>query len=1242
MMFLPLQNASKEMLLLKLNRIACLAVSLLPISSVVYVAHAQEETGSISGTVKDASGAVVRGATVTLVNTDRSHTERVLTTSGAGFFTATSLPLGTYTVTISDTGFKTENVTSLVLHANDALTVNRSIMPGDTTESVTVQADPVQLNLEDATSAGLINGAQVRELVLNARNYESLLQLQPGVVYGGATDQLYVGAIAPSGTANQVNFSVNGGRNTSNNWTIDGADNVDRGADLTLLTYPSIDAIAEFKTLRGQYSAQFGRGASGQIDVITKSGANQIHGSAYEFFRNDILNANGYFNKIPPVLARPKLRYNDFGGTVGGPVFIPKIYNGHDKSFFFFSDEVRRVVQYSSGSALVPTANERMGDFSNVYYLPASGPNKGVYTRGPVSVCTAFNPANGACTTFGSQITTISPTAQAYLKDIYANVPLPPSDLDVAAGLDPHTINSTVPNIFNNNQVLFRIDQAVGTRLNVFYRYIHDTFPSIQGTGAFTAVPIPGISTTINHNPGTQQEAHGTYVFSPTLLMNVGYAYSADSIFTDPAGAFTLANSADVKPALPFPVTLGVIPTITQTNLTPLGSTGIYRDYDTNHNAFGDVTKTLGRNTIIVGVDYNHYQKKENATGGNQGAFTFNTGTPTTATGLNPATTADASFANFLLGNANGGFSQSSLAITPIIQENIIEGFFQDNWKATPRLTLTAGVRYSYYGQPIDAGGRLSNFDPATYSAAKAPTISSLGLACFANPCPNLDGQNSGTVNGNADYLGANYINGLIYGGPNTNGQPSPYGSKIGATDNTNFAPRLGFAFDLFGDGKTALRGGYGYSFDESEVSFYETAVFNNPPAVNSFSLTTATLDNPAGTTAAATSPSTTPGRIVASPTDYHTPYVQQYSLDVQQQITPTILLDVGYFGTHGTHLLGLVDINEAVPGSFVGRVNPINVSSTCVLPGTGGTTGVPAVPAFISTLCDRGLNQIKPYLGFFAIDAVRSIFSSNYNSLQVKATKRFAGQSLVDINYTFSRDLTNSQNDYSTPPQNTYNINADYGRAADDRNNVITFDFIYELPYKKDQRGLVGHVVGGWETSGIVAVNSGLPLTVTESAGATINYLANGAAYTSALNGQTTGGYTNDAAGLGILGNTNAGIRPDQIGNPNNGYGQKIHQRLLWFYTGAFSTPTPQSARVGNDKRGSVNGPGFNRIDLGLFRNFKIHEGLNFQFRSEAYNLLNHTNFQTVSTSASASNFGQVTSTRDNRILQFAGKLEF
>jgi hypothetical protein len=1196
------------------------------------IALAQEVTGSISGTITDPTDAAVKDASVTVTNTDLGQQVRVLTTSKSGFYTASSLPLGTYKVEVATPGFQTDLVTGLVLHANDALTLNRKLVVGSSSQQITVTADAVQLNLENGMSQGLISGTQVRELVLNNRNYEQLLQLQPGVAYGGASDQLYVGVSLPSGTSNQVSFSVNGQRSTANNWTVDGADNVDRGGNLTLLTFPSVDAIAEVKTLRGTYTAEYGRSSSGQVNVVTRSGANALHGSAYEFFRNDLFNANGYFNNLNKV-KRPQLRYNDFGYSIGGPVYIPKLYDGRDKTFFFVSQEFRRVINYALTTTLVPTAAERLGDFSNAYLVAANGTYTGA--TGPVAVCVA-HAANGSCTAYSTDVANISPTASAYLKDIYAGVPLPNSALDITTGQDPHTYSYNGRNIFNDNQTFLRVDQAVGSKINVFYRYLHDTFPSQEAIGLFnTTGGLPGVQNSDTNAPGTQHLGHITYAITPALLVDAGYAYSSGAINSIPVGTVASANSPDIKPTLPFISTLGVVPAITIANATGITSAGIYNDYNRNHNAFGNVTKVFGNQTLKLGITYNHYQKEENATGSStsapQGSFSFTQSAAPTAAqqaaagGVAPSPF-DNSFSNFLIGNANNGFTQNSLSLTPNIHENLFEAYVQDDWKLKPRFTLNLGVRYSYFGQPTDANHRLSSFDPATYVAANAPTIASNGTICIAAPCLNINGLNTGLPNPSADSL-----NGIILGTPGTFGHASPSGTAISPTQSDNFAPRIGFAYDLFGDGRTSFRGGYGIAFDESAVSIYETAIFGNPPYVNVPSYTTASFDDPAGGTA---STNLAPPTLTGPPPIYKTPYIHQYSLDIQQAITPTLLLDVGYFGDLGTHLQGKIDLNQIQPGAFAAAGIPYNNAHG------NGVAGCNV--GFTSQTCEQQLNQIRPYRGYTAINAVETIFSSNYSSLQVKMQKKFSGKSYIDANYTWSRALTNAQTDYSSAPQDTYNINAGYGRASFDRTNILTLDGVYELPWYRDQRSLIGHLIGGWELSGIYAINSGLPLTVTESASATnvVNY----SGQTSVLNpAAVNGGSVTDSGGLGILGPSAAGLRPSQVLNPNNGYGNPIHSRLNWFYRPAFIAPTPASMAVGNERTGAVNGPGFNRLDVGVFRNFRIFDNLVFQLRGEAFNVANHTNWQGVGTTASsASTFGQITSTRDPRILQVAGKITF
>ena len=1108
----------------------------------VFVLPAQEITGSIVGTVSDPSGAGVPAATVTLTNTDRNAVVRSTTTSGAGEFSAPLLPIGHYSIAVEAKGFKRSVNAGVEVNVNDKLTVNFNLEVGDVQQQVTVEGNQLQVELQTAAAQNLISGTQVRELALNTRNYQQLVRLMPGVVFTGIGDQVYLGVSNPfSGSSNQVSFAMNGGRTSQNNWTIDGADNVDRGANLTLLNYPSVDAIDEFRVLRGQYSAEFGRNASGMVNVITKSGTNQLHGDVYEFFRNDKLAANTFFNNLgavnpgPDGKARvPPLRYNNFGYTAGGPVYIPKLYDGRNKTFFFFSQEFRRVITYGSFQGTLPTADEKNGIF-------------------PLPVCVSVTAA-GTCAQMSTTVTNINPVAQEYIKDIFSKAPDAPAS---------NVLNFALKNVFNARQELYRVDHMFNEKWSVFGRFINDSIPTIEPRGLFTGASIPGVSDTSTNSPGKGFVTRLQGNLTPTMLNEVGYAYSYGAVLSTANGLDVASNSPDIQVNLPYPVTLGRIPTLnfsgTIANVTGFGP---YRDYNRNHNWFDNFSKLAGKHTIKAGVTVDHYNKQENQATNNVGTFTFaSTPRPTGVTAVQQA------WANFLTGTVTS-FTQSARDITPSILVNQTEFYVQDDYRVRSNVTINVGVRYSLFRQATDGNGYLNNFDPAKYDPAQAPQIDS---------------------NGNLVPGTGNLLNGIIVAGKN-----SPYGSKVTNENNGDIAPRFGISWDPFGDGKTAIRTGYGMAYDFTQVSnVYESPINANPSSVQTIAINNTSFQSPAGGGTVAVS--VAPPALAGIGIPWKTPYMQQYSFDVQHEFPGQWVADLGYFGSKGTHLIGEPDINE-------------------VLPGAGVAAGLTTANTPFNRTTDPKLNQLRPYLGYNAINTIETWFNSKYNSVQFALKKRFGSSALVGLNYTWSKFLTNAGTDVAAP-MNVYNRQGDYGLSPYNRTQVFTADWNYELPFLKSSTGFLKYAAAGWQISGIVSIATGLPFNESDS---TVGL---------------------DYGGLGFFGSSQAGARGDQVCNPN---ANAPHTLLQWFDTSCFANVPTGVVRPGNAGRNTIFGPGYQNWDMSAMKNFHFTESRYLQLRGEFFNIFNHTNFASLSATRLAATYGQITATRDPRIVQLALKLYF
>ena len=1171
-------------------------------------AHSQD-TGYISGTVIDKSGAAVAGADVVLTNTAGSLT-RSTTTNSDGAYVVAGLPGDTYNLTVLAKGFQKYTAQNVKLDVAEKARIDVTLTVGAMSEEITVTGDSVaQVETESSAIGTTITGKQVNQLELNGRNFTQLVTLAPGVVNQTGTDDGKVGVYG------NVSYSMNGGRTEYNNWELDGGDNMDNGSNGTLNVYPNLEAIAEFKVLTSNYGAQYGRNGSGTIEVETKSGTNSFHGSAFEYLRNEAFKARSWSEGACVTCAKAPYKKHDFGYTVGGPVFIPNHYNSNKKkTFFFWSQEWRREKNPNSIFQQVPSGAERAGNFSDLCSPTPGVIDKVNFPDCPVNPATSTRFAQDTVTptSVGGALVTLIPTANATSNGFPA-------------------VSSTISTPTTWREELIRIDHNLTDNHRLTFRYIHDSWSTVvpnalwgNGTESFNNI------TTNFVGPGTSFVARLNSNINPTLLNEFVASYTADHIFLNALGPVGLPSGFAMGSIFSNGFG-GKIPAITLSSNAAYGGgtwgndSGYFPWNNANptYTYRDNVTKTMGRHIFQFGVYTAFAQKNEMNSPNVQGILTFSTSS-SVSTGN--------AFADLLQGNITS-YSQWSAERKYYNRYKIVEPYFQDDWRVNNHLTLNLGVRFSFYGTYRERYKQAFNFNPDTWNAANAPGFQPDGSLSTGTGTGN-------PLNGVVQCGGAGGTFPLIPGSafPTVNvGSSSNAGCLKGHVFNP--APRIGFAWDPRGNGKMAIRGGYGIFYEHTNGNEANTeSLEGSAPLV--MRATQSNIAGGVGSCGASAGGGYTcigsgaglvpvfPLSLTTVPNKAIWPYMQQWNLSIQKELPSHVILSAAYVGSKGTHLTVVNNANQifATPASAnpyaagepivtgggpfdpsPGVVDPNNtgkpVNTVCPDPAnlTGGSVnGHPVsgqVARNLAVACGAGVDALRTrFPGDSNITSLRDEANSIYHSLQVGAT-RSVGDLTLSVAYSYGHSIDDSSDRSDNTILNAFNVAANRASSNFDQRQNLSISYIYALPFFRGS-GLTHNVLGGWQVSGITVAQSGQPFTVT-------NGLASFA----------------DNAGVGN-GVATAASHPDFVSDPRAGFTPNQDPSVrgpLFYNPNAFRAPT--GLTFGNVGRNTLTLPGRLNFDFGLFKRFAINERTGFEFRAETFNLFNHTQFGTCASGGGCSN---------------------
>jgi hypothetical protein len=1063
------------------------------LSSLFFISQvtAQTFTGTFVGTVTDASGAGVAGATVTITNIETSA-QRMVNTDASGGFVVTLLPPGNYKIVAEMKGFKKAVHESVLLEVNQQQRVDSTLAVGEVSEQVIVNEGVPLVQTESATVGTVVEQREVTELPLNGRNFLQLNLLVPGTLPGAKGSQL--------GTQGG-SINVHGLREASNFFWLDGIDNTTQAIG-QLVVNPPTYTVQEFKVQSPTYAAEFGRTAGAQINIITRSGSNTLHGDVYEYLRNSVLDAKNFFDQASSKI--PIFQRNQFGVDAGGKII-------RDKLFFFGGYEGIRENRAGTFKSVVPTSAMVGGDLG--------------------AICPEGFTAAGLCNNAAHQLK--DPAAPGA---VFAFNKIPSNRLDTAGAglaLAGYPAGTTLDRTFNpvntlsDNSFVWKIDYALSSKDHLFGRYNYQNIQEVQPVNIFASTTnIPGFG---RHQDNTRFQTLGfndTHSFSPTLVGEFRFGWNRWKLayFQQDQGN-DIATKLGIVGLSTNPVDTG-FPLIqlpgfydalgSATNLPQEGPFDTYQ-------FGGTFSKVVRNHNLKFGADYHYFASTFFLDFAARGRFIFFggfTGDP---------------LGDLLLGLP--GFSLRGVGKTDFLfVSKSLSEFFEDSWRVKPNLTLTLGMRYEYNVPIVEKKNRVTNFDFTT------------GLPVQAGQA----GVSRSTYN----------------------------------PDKNNFAPRIGFSWDPFKNGKWSLRGGYGVFYDIVVINtmlglrlnppFFEVDALANDPAKPI--LLEQTFANPQALRL----------DLSAFEKNFRDGLVQQWSFGIQHELVHNLLLDVGYVGTKGTDLYRTFDPNQAVLGA--------------------------------GTVASR-----RPFPAFGPITTVGSNAKSIYHGLEARLEKRFSNGLSFLSSYTYSKSIDDSSAEFnnnsdSNFPQNSHNLSGERSLSNFDARHRWVLSYIYELPfgpkrkYLGDATGVAGKLLEGWQLNGIWQFQSGQPYTP---------------------------GIASDNSNTGELAD-----RPDRVGDPNAPGGTncpQTHTPKCWVNPAAFGLAAPGT--FGDAGRGSLIGPGLKEIDFSLFKNTAITEGRIVQFRAEFFNIANHPNFENplrTWTPGTTTTFGQIQAAGPSRQIQFGLRFIF